>query len=194
MLRFFRTQAHHSATSDEELLAHYRRTGEAHFLGQLYERYMTMVYGVCLNILRDAHAAEDAVIGIYEELVDKAQTHPVSSFRGWLYVVARNYCLMELRRQKRAPTDYHAPEKMVHYDAVTFPDDFELTYPNNAQRLQHCLQALPSKQRFCIQQFYLEDRSYRDIAQEMGEEVGKIRSYIQNGRRNLRLCIEKKQS
>lgn len=193
MLRLTRTQTR-SALSDEELLAHYQRTGEARYLGQLYERYMTMVYGICLNLLRDVHAAEDAVMGIYEELTHKARMHEVSAFRGWLYVLARNYCLMELRRHKRAPTDYHAPETLARYDATTPADDFELTHPDNIQRLQQCLQTLPEKQRFSLQRFYLEDQSYRDIAQEIGEDVGKIRSYIQNGRRNLRLCMEKRQS
>lgn len=193
MLRLTRTQTH-SAPSDEELLAQYQRTGEARYLGQLYERYMTMVYGVCLSILRDAYAAEDAVMGIYEELAHKARTHEVGAFRGWLYVLARNYCLMELRRHKRAPTDYHAPENMGRYDATTPADDIELTHPDDLQRLQQCLQTLPEKQRLSIRRFYLEDQSYRDIAQEMGEDVGKIRSYIQNGRRNLRLCMEKKHS
>ncbi|MCS7035056.1 MAG: sigma-70 family RNA polymerase sigma factor [Saprospiraceae bacterium] len=193
MLRFTRTRTH-SALSDEELLAHYQRTGEARYLGQLYERYLTMVYGVCLHILRNAHAAEDAVMSIYEELTRKARTHPVETFRGWLYVLARNHCLMELRRQKRAPMDYQAPENLARYEAATPADDFELPHPDDGQRLQECLQNLPEKQRFSIQRFYLEDQSYRDIAQEMGEDVGKIRSYIQNGRRNLRLCMEKKLS
>ncbi len=191
MLRFFHTKGP-DTSSDEELLAQYQRSGEARYLGQLYERYMPMIYGVCLNILRDRHAAEDAVMGIYEELARKAQTHQVEAFRGWLYVMARNYCLMELRRHKRAPTDYHAPENMAHHQAITPPEEFELNGSDERQRLQQCIQSLPEKQRLSIQYFYFEEKSYRDIAQLLVEEVGKIRSYIQNGRRNLRLCLERK--
>jgi len=193
MLRFVRTQSP-VALSDEDLLAHYQRSGETHYLGQLYERYLPMVYGVCLNILRDAHAAEDAVMGIYEELSRKVQAHQIEVFRGWLYTLTRNYCLMELRRKKRMPTDYHPPENLVHYDAITPASEFEIARPSDVERLQLCLQGLPNKQRQSIQQFYFEGKSYQEIAQQLEEDVGKVRSYIQNGRRNLRLCLEKQQS
>ncbi|MCS6928504.1 MAG: sigma-70 family RNA polymerase sigma factor [Saprospiraceae bacterium] len=191
MPRFFRIKAE-STLSDEELLAYYRRTSEVHYLTLLYERYVTMVYGVCLNILRDVHAAEDAVMSIYEELVHKVQTHQIEAFRGWLYVLARNYCLMELRRQKRVSIDYQAPEKMAYHDAVASGEEFELIQDYaDTHHLQQCLQKLSDKQRLCIIQFYWENKSYREIALEMSEDIGKIRSYIQNGRRNLRLCMEK---
>ncbi len=191
MFRFLRTKAV-SASSDEELLAKYRHSGEARYLGQLYERYLPMVYGICLHFLRDAHAAEDAVMGIYEELVRKVPLHRVEVFRGWLYVLARNYCLMELRRKKRAPTDYHPPQDISHYDAAVPAEEFELSPSADSEHLHRCLQRLPEKQRLCLQWFYFEDRSYRAIAEALSEEVGRIRSYIQNGRRNLRLCVEKK--
>lgn len=189
MLKLFR-QNPPEHQSDEELLERYVSSSDTRHLGMLYERYMPMVYGVCLKILRDSGRAEDAVIAIYEELVRKAKEHQVESFRGWLYVLARNHCLMEWRKNHRRPTDLHAPEDMVRYDAVE--PGFEVELPSSGSApLEKCLGELPGQQRQSVELFYYEDKSYKEIADLIAEEVGKVRSYIQNGRRNLRICLEK---
>lgn len=189
MLKFFRSNLPDQWT-DDELLARYLAGGEVGYLGLLYERYMPMVYGICLKILKDPGKAEDAVIGIYEELVRKTREHQVESFRGWLYVMARNYCLMEWRKNNRRPTEYHAPEHMEFYDAVE--PGFEVELPGVGEKpLEKCLDELPQQQRRSVELFYYEEKSYKEIAGLIEEEVGKVRSYIQNGRRNLRICLEK---
>lgn len=190
MLKFFRADSG-ASPSDEELLARYRDSGDSRYLGQLYERYMPMVYGVCLKILSDSGKSEDAVIGIYEELVRKIPDHEVEAFRGWLYVLARNYCLMEWRKNHRRPTDYHAPEDMVHFDAVESAFEVELPKNDDDKPLEKCLDELPEHQKQSVELFYFKEKSYKEIAGMLSEEVGKIRSYIQNGRRNLKICLEK---
>ena len=175
--------------SDEDLLARYRRSGDTRYLGALYERYMPMVYGVCLKVLRDPGKAEDAVMGIYEELERKLKNHEVEAFRGWLYVLDRNFCLMEWRKAQRRPTDLYAPEDMSRYDAVE--ETFEFEIPSEGVPLEKCMGELPEQQRQSVQLFYYEDKSYKDIADMLQEDVNKIRSFIQNGRRNLRICLEK---
>jgi RNA polymerase sigma factor (sigma-70 family) len=188
MLRFQSKQKTEDI-SDETLLAHYVSDGSVRHLGLLYERYMPMVYGVCLKILKDPGKSEDAVIGIYEELTVKLKNHKVEAFRGWLYVLARNYCLMEWRRMQKQSTHYHPSEDMVQFDAVEAP--FEYEFPKKEIPLQKCLDELSALQKLCVQWFYYEDKSYKDISDQIQEEVGKVRSYIQNGRRNLRICLEK---
>lgn len=188
MLKFLRPSPP-ASKPDEQLLAEYVRSGDVRHLGLLYERYMPMVYGVCLKILKDSGKSEDAVMAIYEELTRKLQVHEVESFRGWLYVLARNHCLMEWRKNQRRPTDLHPPEDMSRYDAVEQAFDFEL--PQGRAPLEKCLGELPAHQRQSVEMFYFEDKSYKEIADLLTEEVGKIRSYIQNGRRNLRICMEK---
>ena len=191
MLRFLRpNSAEH--LSDEMLLADYVGGNSPRALGMLYERYMPMVYGVCVKILKDPGKAEDAVMAIYEELTHKVKAHEIGAFRGWLYVLARNFCLMEWRKNHRRPTDHHAPEDMVRYDAVEAAFEYEL--PRQADPLNKCLAELNELQRKCVQWFYYEDHSYKDIADMILEDVGKVRSYIQNGRRNLKLCLEKRQT
>lgn len=188
MLKIFRSNAPEHL-SDDALLARYVAGGDTRYLGMLYERYMPMVYGVCLKILRDPGKAEDAVMAIYEELTRKAKEHQVESFRGWLYVLARNHCLMEWRKNQRRPTDLHAPEDMTRYDAVEAA--FEVELPAGPTPLEKCLGELPEQQRRSVELFYFGEKSYKEIAGLLPEEIGKVRSFIQNGRRNLRLCLEK---
>jgi RNA polymerase sigma factor (sigma-70 family) len=177
--------------SDEALLALYVAESEPKHLGELYQRYMDMVYGVCIKILKDQGKAEDAVIGIYEELVRKAKDHKVESFRGWLYVLSRNYCLMEWRKQQRTPRTVHASDSLERMDAVEEAFEYELEFPQRTPPLQECLDKLGDLQKRCVQWFYYEDKSYKEIADTLREDLGKVRSYIQNGKRNLRLCLER---
>lgn len=169
------------------MLEKYISGGDARHLGQLYERYMPMVYGICLKILRDPGKSEDAVMNIYEELTKKVKEHEIGSFRGWLYVLARNHCLMEWRKNHRRPTDLK--EDMTNYDAAEAASEFEL--PQSSSPLDRCMDELPKLQRQSVQWFYYEEKSYREIAEMMTQDVGKVRSYIQNGRRNLKICLEK---
>lgn len=129
-------------------------------------------------------------MNIYEELTRKVREHEIEAFRGWLYVLARNHCLMEWRKNHRRPTNYHAPENMVYFDAVE--SAFEVELPaKEGKPLEKCLGELPGQQRQSVELFYFEEKSYKEIADLIAEEVGKVRSYIQNGRRNLRICLEK---
>lgn len=188
MLRFLRPNSSEQL-SDEQLLDRYVRQDDKEALGKLFERYMPMVYGVCLKILKDPGKAEDAVMGVYESLNRKVKEHEISAFRGWLYVLARNYCLMEWRKAQRQPTDHYAPEDMSKHDAVVAPTDYEL--PQESAPLEKCLEQLSSIQRNTVQWFYYEEKSYKEISELIAEDVGKVRSYIQNGRRNLKICLEK---
>jgi len=188
MLKFRRSQPSEKLT-DEQLLAEYLRSGSARYLGDLYERYLPMVYGVCLKILKDAGKAEDATLAIYETLDRKLRDHQITAFRGWLYVLARNHCIMEWRKEKRQPIDFYAPESLHHFDVMEDAVEFELPFSTGAASLQKCLDQLNSVQRHCVQLFYYEDKSYKEISDMIKEEVGKVRSYIQNGKRNLKGCL-----
>ncbi len=175
--------------TDEELLRAYQREGRQEALGDLYDRYVELVYGVGLKYLMDSGRAEDAVIGIYESLVEKLRTHRVDHFRSWLYVVARNYCLMELRREKRVPLIDTDPAVMHSFD-LPHPDNEHSENEALLEALEHCLRQLAEKQGRCVRMFYFEEKSYKEIAETLALEVGSVRSHIQNGRRNLRICMD----
>jgi RNA polymerase sigma-70 factor, ECF subfamily len=188
MLRFL--QARSSKHSDQELLQRYQSTGELAWLGQLFERYAELVYGLCLKYLKGEQQAEDASMAIFESLVIKAREHDIHNFKSWLYVVAKNHCLMQLRQASRQPVENTDPALMQfipgQHHTLESPAD-----NGQSRHLQECLEGLPEKQKQCVQAFYLEGYSYQQIAEREGEALGKVRSHIQNGRRNLKICMER---
>ncbi len=187
MLKFFRT-SRPDAQTDEQLLAAYLKSGDQRHLGILYERYMPMVYGVCLKIFKDVGKSEDAVMAIFEELTRKVREHQIESFRGWLYVLARNHCLMEWRKKQRRPTDHLAPEEMARFDNPETDPEFEL--PTDRPALEKCLEKLNDQQKTCVSMFYYDDFSYKEISEKLSLDLGMVRSFIQNGKRNLKICLE----
>jgi len=175
--------------SDKELIQQYKATSDMQVLAMLYQRYMDLLYGVCLKYLKDPEKAKDTVMQIFEELVGKLHKHEVDNFKSWLYTLAKNHCLMQLRTPKNLKTiefkgDIMQSEEDVHLNGV-------LTREENLQKLEKCLQTLSAEQKICVEMFYLQNKCYNQIEEESGIEWNKVRSYIQNGRRNLKICMEK---
>ena len=176
--------------TDEELVSRYKSTSDLQVLGQLYERYMDLVYGICLKYLREPEDAKDAVINIFEELVTKLQRHEVINFKNWLYQLAKNHSLMKLRAQKRTPiakidVSLVQSEENTHLNGA-------LEKEENFRQLQYCMEQLAGHQKKVIELFYLEGKCYNQISGLTGLEWTQVRSYLQNGRRNLKICMEKR--
>ena len=177
--------------TDAELAANYQRTGDLSVLGDLYNRYMEMVYGVCLKYLKDPDDAQDAVMAIFEELVPKLRQHRVDNVKSWLYTLAKNHCLMKLRSLKKMPVtkmgdSFMQSEADEHLNAA-------LNREENFRQLDACMEQLADGQRKVIELFYLQGKCYNEISAETGLEWSNVRSFLQNGRRNLKLCMEKQQ-
>jgi RNA polymerase sigma factor (sigma-70 family) len=178
----------HNTLTDRELVALYKQSDDMAVLGELYQRYMELVYGVCLKYFKEPETAKDSVIQIFEELVSKLKKHEVDNFKGWLHQVAKNHCLMQLRTPKNLKTvefktDFVQNEENVHLNGV-------LEKEENFQKLEHCLGTLTSDQQEAIRMFYLEGKCYNEIVEITGRDWNYVRSCIQNGRRNLKICIE----
>lgn len=178
--------------SDTELVTAYRQSGDLKVLGELYQRYMDLVYGVCLKYLKDPEQAQDAVMQLFEELVLKLKKHEVENFRGWLHQVAKNYCLMQLRTPKNLKTVVLPPLLMQNEEDVHLNGEMEKE--ENFQKLEKCIASLSDDQRMMIKLFYLDGKCYNEIVEITGHEWNHVRSLIQNGRRNLKLCMEKQDS
>jgi RNA polymerase sigma factor (sigma-70 family) len=177
-----------SQSTDSELVSAYKRSADIRILGELFQRYMELVYGVCLKYLKQPENAQDSVISIFEELVTKLQKHEVDNFKSWLYTLAKNHCLMRLRSEKKQPfisfdVELMQSEENVHLNG-------ELEKEENFKKLDYCLGQLQEEQRTVIELFYLQGKCYNEIAETTGIEWNKVRSYIQNGRRNLKLCMD----
>ena len=178
-----------NSLSDKELVALYKESGDMAVLGELYQRYMELVYGVCLKYYKDPERSKDSVMQIFEELVSKLKKHEVENFKGWLHQVAKNHCLMQLRTPKNMKTvefkvDVVQSEENVHLNAV-------LEKEENFKRMEDCLETLSDEQKNTVKLFYLEGKCYNEIVEMTGLEWNSVRSLIQNGRRNLKNCMEK---
>lgn len=174
---------------DAALIAQYKSIGDLEVLGTLYNKYMTLVYGVCLNYLKDEEASKDAVMQIFEELVLKLKVHEVQHFKSWLHVVTRNHCLMALRKLAKNNTVPLEDNFVENSDFVHL--DMEDTKEKQLGNMEKCMQALPEEQRISVDLFYLQEKCYKEVAEITGYEMLKVKSYIQNGKRNLKICIEK---
>jgi RNA polymerase sigma factor (sigma-70 family) len=167
----------------------YKETENLDTLAILFQRYMDLLYGVCFKYLKDAEAAKDAVMQIFEELVQKLNKHEVDNFKSWLHTLAKNYCLMQLRTPKNLKTvefkgDLMQSEEEVHLNGIMQKEE-------NFHKLEKCMQTLSTEQKMTVELFYLQNKCYKEISDATGIEWNKVRSYIQNGRRNLKICMEK---
>jgi RNA polymerase sigma-70 factor (ECF subfamily) len=177
--------------TDKELVAAFKQSGNTDYLSTLYQRYMDLVFGVCLKYFKDAERCKDAVMDIYEELNTKLRQHEVDNFKGWLHVLTRNYCLMQLRSPKNMKTtEFNAD--FVQSIENTHLNGEVLEKESNFIKLEQCLDTLQEEQKQSVQLFYLENKCYNEITAITGYDWNKVRSYIQNGRRNLKLCMDEK--
>jgi len=186
-LKFFQGKVKEPVPEAERLAA-YRRHGDVALLGALYEPYMELVFGVCFQYLRDEDESKDAVMQIFEKIIIDLKQHEVSNFKSWLHSVARNHCLMKLRTTRVTVEAASVDEREQELQTDTESDIF--AFDGRLDALDECLQKLTSAQRVSIELFYMQNKCYRAIADETGFDVGKVKSYIQNGKRNLKICIE----
>lgn len=177
--------------SEVDLLKQYKSTGDLNLLGTLYEPYMPLVYGLCLRYLKDESKSEDAVMQIFEQLIKKLRIHEVSNFKSWLYSFARNYCLMELRASGKTATISLDENSFMENELIEHQSFEDNMLEAKLSSMEKCLEYLNNEQRECIKLFYLDQKCYKDICEITGYDISKVKSYIQNGKRNLKICMEK---
>lgn len=179
--------------SDEELLHKFYKDGDNYWLGMLLQRYSLLMLGVCMKYLQDEDNAKDAVQEILVRVLTDLKKHKVSYFKSWIYRVTVNHCLVKIRNHK--------------HDVTIAQTDLEDTIPENSSeaqqkiekeallnKLDESMTQLGEEQRRCIELFYLENKSYREIEALTGFNALQVKSFIQNGKRNLKLLLEKKQA
>lgn len=181
-----------SGKTDNELVVDYTTTLDTRFAGELYSRYADLIYGVCLKYLKQPENAQDSAVAIFEELVAKIPKHSIDNFKGWLYTLTKNHCLMRIRSGKKQLTVNIDAELMHSEDPVHLNGVMERE--ENLAQLEYCMGELSTEQRQVIALFYMEGKCYNEISVDTGIEWNKVRSNIQNGRRNLKLCIEKQKA
>lgn len=173
--------------TDSELINQYKQNENQDALSLLYNRYITLIYGLCLKYLKDESHGKDAVMDIYELVSKKLKTHDVSNFKSWLYVLSKNHCLGVLRKNQTTLTKQKQAEVM-YSDQIYHPDNIDRE--DHIQKLEKCMEQLQEEQSTCIKMFYFEKQSYQEIVSYLELEWNQVRSHIQNGRRNLKNCLE----
>lgn len=175
--------------TDAQLLDRFYEDGDQQWLGVLLERYTLLLFGVCMKYLKDEEEAKDCVQQIFLKVLTDAARHKISFFKSWLYMVAKNESLMRLRngpgKKTKALQDDHQvieqpPEKSLL--------EKEQTY----QLLEAAMEELNAEQRTAVSLFFLQKLSYQQISDQTGFTIFQVKSYIQNGKRNLRLMLERK--
>jgi RNA polymerase sigma-70 factor (ECF subfamily) len=193
-MSFIKPYNQNSGKSDEDLLEQFSRTGDLEVLGELYSDYMHLVYGVCLKYLRNRDESKDAVMQIFEKLIIEIPKQRIENFRSWLHTVTKNYCLMQLRSDKSKQEKFN----LLINDAAFFMETSSVLHPIDENEpdlekgLADCIGKLKQEQKECIEQFYYGNRCYQEIAENMGLDEKKVKSHLQNAKRNLKLCLEEK--
>ena len=181
-----------SLLPDEEYISRYREKSDLNLLAGLFDRYVELIFGVCQKYLRDPMESEDATMEIFELLKDKLKTQEIGTFRNWLYVVTRNHCLQKLRKQSRSVlTEDYDEGAMQSGENRHHEDEFGQLARENG--LIDCLDKLPQAQKQSIELFYFQSKSYQEIADLMTLNKEQVRSHLQNGRQNLRICMDQKE-
>ena len=182
------TQKFHHIT-DQQLLEAFYENGNTRMLGVLLQRYTLLLLGVCMKYLKNEEAAKDAVQQIFLKVIGELKRYRVNYFKSWLYMIAKNYCLMQLRNKNNiVPGELN--EAFIAEEEKDFQKQVEKETLLSA--LETSVEELNDEQRLCINLFYLEKRSYQQICDLTGFNLMQVKSFIQNGKRNLKLLVEKK--
>ena len=180
----FRKRVTYHQLSDEDLVLHFQDGGATEIIGEIYKRYGHLVMGTCMKYLKNANDAEDMTMSIFERLPEKLKDHTIERFKSWLYMVTKNECLMLLRKKGRVTTEI--TKELEAQEDLHLVEEKEIQYT----LLEAAIQELKEEQRSCIELFYLEKRSYQEITSMLKLDVKKVKSAIQNGKRNLKLILE----
>ena len=177
--------------SDQQLLENFYKFHDNQWIGSLLQRYTLLLLGVCMKYLKDEEEAKDAVQQIFLKVITELPKYKVDYFKSWLYMVARNHCLMKIRDDhgrnhlKLEEETYRMPEE-------TTGPQFYVQKDMHLELMEATLQELNSEQKRCVTLFYLEKQSYQQIAMTTGFTVMQVKSHIQNGKRNLKILMDKK--
>lgn len=192
---FFLNKQSRKQASDKELLKAYAQKSNLNDLAELFNRYLQLTYGVCLKYLKNKDDAQDAAMQIFEKLIHDANRFEINNFKSWLYVYTKNFCLMKIRTDKAGLSVKQIADLQLDMEKSmamhhTFEDNDKVSLENNLNQLEKCIETLVNEQQQCVRLFFLKELSYKNIAQKTGFELNKVKSYIQNGKRNLKICME----
>ncbi len=198
--------------SDTELVQKFAETRDNTVVGELFQRYTHLVFGVCMKYLKDEDEAKDGVMQIFEKILTDLHRHKVENFKGWLYMVSKNHCMMYFRSKKnhvelpRELTEDISEDGVAPLSsgrgvggeaAVELASDLHHNGEDKEKQLslmEEAIKELKEDQKICIELFYLQEKSYEEVAKMTGYSMKEVKSYIQNGKRNLKILMTSQKS
>lgn len=180
-----------STYSDEQLIVLYQQKNDAVYIGELFKRYSILVYGLSYKYMRNEIDAQESVSEIFEHLLLKLKTQEVSFFKSWLYSLSKNRLLRKIEKNKSLEFIEleNNSEKFMENDTSTYLNSVE----EKSELLQKAISNLTEEQRTCIELFYYQQKTYLEVASITSYDLNKVKSAIQNGKRNLKIFMEEKQ-
>jgi len=183
--------------SDLELINIYKSENNKSVIGELFKRYVKFVLAICIKYLKDITKSEEAVMQIFENLFTDLLKHPIDNFKSWLHVVTKNHCLQILRKET-SQQQKEAELKKSSYIFMESSVDLHHYYINETDeklnKLKSALNNLSNEQKTCVDLFYLQEKCYNEIATITGYTIKQVKSYIQNGKRNMKIFLTKQQN
>ena len=170
--------------SDQELIEQYRKSGNSWFAGELFRRYTQLITAVSFNYLQNTVETEDAVMEVFEIILRDLQHHEVNNFKTWVYSVTKHHCLKKLRKGSMETIDVEQALRNMAADETQKTETLRLE--GQLEKLEKAVSELSQEQKRCIELFYLKQKSYKEVSTETGYSVNEVKSYIQNGKRNLK--------
>jgi len=190
MILFSKTNI--SKLSDLELINRYKENEDIDCIGELYKRYTGFTFSICMKYLKSSEKSNEFVLDIFEDLIEKLLQHDVVNFKTWLYSVTKNHCLLylrELKKESNSEIDIN-----LQTDEQNITDFLVPSYLQKEEKLailEKCIEELKDEHKICIKLFFLEQKSYIEVSKYTGFSLKQVKTYIQNGKRNLKLLIEK---
>jgi RNA polymerase sigma-70 factor (ECF subfamily) len=181
----------YQALDDQKLIQQFRTTGDSVYVGELFKRYSHLIFGVCMKYLKDEDESKDAAMQIFEKLLKELPRHEIQQFKPWLHSVTKFHCLMLLRTGKKEVRGMDPAlmeiEGSMHPDGI--PTEETIEKEQKLVLLEKYVTELDEHQQQCIRLFYLEEKSYQEVSEITGYSMNQVKSFIQNGKRNLKIMI-----
>ncbi len=182
---------------DNKLILLYKEKGEKQIIGLLYKRYTRFAFSICMKYLKDEEHSKDAVMQVFEKLFDDLKRHQVTNFKSWLHSVLKNHCLhiirdnaYKLTKEKKAIISY---DSLVENQLYLY-QDIDNGFEERINNLEMELCNLSHEQRICVELFYLKEKCYQEVAEITGYTLNQVKSHIQNGKRNLKISMQKNET
>lgn len=185
------TKGRYDHIDDNELLQRFYADHDNEWLGILLQRYTMLLLGVCMKYLKNEEEAKDCVQQVFLKAINELHKYKVEYFKSWVYMVAKNHCLMKLRDKGKYTAEIN--ERLMSTPDEADEKNSHIEKDKALNNMAEALKQLNKEQQLCVTLFYLEKKSYQEITEQTNYSLMQVKSHIQNGKRNLKILMDRLQ-